>query len=269
MITGEITDILVTFDGLTWHELPVEIALPQRLAVRVYFKIETPDTARVKSILTFAYGDQVTPFESQEGGVTTGTYYYDFSFDFASGLPIGEYLLKAEVLYWDGEWKTLDEWSGKFADVTYRLLGKLTALGRKINEELSPFPFSVAAGSPFTLGINGYLQTPQAGQMKVSLDVFTPDGAVLSRQETLDITEPQAMNWSATIDFEGLTAAGIYTARMSLSFDDTLLDSFEGRIFEVTTAPAASPIGAITGAVIAAGALAGLGTVAKTMTAQK
>jgi len=263
MIAGSITEVMVTFDGATWHKLPVKITLPQRLMVRVYFNIETPNTVRVKSILTFTYADQVTPFESPEGGVTTGTYFFDFTLDFSSGLPIGIYLFKAEVLYWDTEWKTLDMREGKFADVTYKLLGTLTALGRKVDEQLSPIPFSVPLGEPFTLGINGYLQTPQSGQMKLLIDVFTPTGEVISHRLTMDIGEAKATGWHATVDFEGLRVAGIYTARVRLYFDETYLAGFEGRVFDVTAAP--SPIVAAMGTLGAIMAVGLIGAIAAKM----
>jgi hypothetical protein len=96
--------------------------------------------------------------------------------------------------------------------------------------------------------------------MKLLLDVFTPDGKVTSEELTLEIEEPVATGWYATVDFEGPAVPGIYTARMALYFGQTYLNGFEGRVFDVTAAPTFSGIGAVA-------ALAGLGIVAVPLTA--
>lgn len=260
MTTGKIASLQVTFDGQTWLNPPVDIAVPTRIGVMTTFNIETTNTARVKNILTLTYGDQVTPFESLEGAVNTGLYYFNFPLEFPAGMPLGDVQAVSEVFYWDGEWKTLDSWEGKLGDVTYQLIGKLTALGRKVDEQLTPLPFSVVADEPFTLGVSGFLQTPKAGQLTVEVELYTPDGKVVTREITKDITEPQAVNWAGTQEFTGFDIPGGYTGRITYRFDNQLLDSLEGRLFDVAAgAPTARfDITSAVGAMAAVGLIAAL-----------
>jgi len=242
-ISGKITAVEVSLDGRVWHPLPVEVIVPARIAVRTTFDIATPNLAQVRNILTLTYGEEVSVFESDIGTVGTGLYFFQFPLDFPMGLP-GPVMGRSEILArlaGEEEWRTLDAWEGKLADISYKLLGQILRVGRRIDEALTPLPFSVLAGERFLLGMEGIIQVPEPGSMALRTEVYTPLGEIVRRELVEEITRPAAFTWSTDLELSGLESPGMYPGRVQLLFDGTLLHAIEQRLFEVTVVPVEAP----------------------------
>jgi len=242
-VTGSITSIQASLDGVTWLPLPISVAVPESVALRTLFSIDVVDNlVNVRNVVTLTYGKEVSTFVSEVGTVGTGAYFFAFVFNFPPGLPVGPVMMKNEVQYrlLEGEWKTLDVWEGKFAEISYKLFGRILAVGRRINEVLTPLPFSVPAKEPFTLGMDGVAQFPEAGQMRIIIEIYTPLGEIVTRTITEEVKEPVAITWKVNQPFE-FDVPGIYSGRIGLFFNETFLHGIEGGLFDITAVPAPPP----------------------------
>jgi len=240
-VTGAITAVEGSFDGRAWYLPPIEVSVPARVAIRTTFEITAPDLVRVKNILTLTYGEEVSVFESEVGTVRSGVYFFQFALDFPMGLP-GPVMGKSEILALLEEWETLDVWEGKLAEISYKLLGRILKVGRRVDEVLTPLPFSVPPEEEFLLGMEGLIQVPTPGAMILRAEIYPPTGEIISHELAEEIPQPGALTFSANLRLSGLRVPGIYTGRIGLFFDGTLLHTVEGRIFEVIGAPAPSPL---------------------------
>jgi len=240
-VEGKITSVLASFDGWTWYALPITIAVPERVALRTFFEITTEELVNVRNVITLTYGEQTTTFISDVGTVSSGAYFFGFVFEFQPGFPLGPVAMKNELQsLLEGEWTTLDTWEGKFADISYKLLGRITAIGRRINEILVPLPFSVPAKEPFVLGIEGFTQVPTAGKMTLEAEIYTPTGEIVRKTFSEELKEPTAVSWKIDLPLE-FEVIGIYPGRIRLFFNNIFLHGLEGRLFEITGVPAPAP----------------------------
>jgi len=207
--------------------------------VRTTFDISTDGVVNVKNVLVLTYGKETTTFESDVGGVTTGLYFFRFVLDLPMGLPLGPVVAKSEILILspEGEWKTLDLWEGELVRVTYKLLGQILRVGRRVDKALTPLPFSVPLGEKFLLGADGIIQVPEPGNMTLGVEIYTPLGEVIPFRVVEEIAQPAALTWTINLEMGEFRVPGIYSGRIGLSFDEAILHTVEGRLFEVTMPP--------------------------------